>query len=309
MDNLAPVVLFVYNRPTHTLKTLEALSLNFLADQSKLFVFIDGPKKNADIDTIELIEETKRVVNSKIWCKEQEVFVNHTNLGLAESIIHGVTSIINKFGSIIVLEDDLVTSKYFLTFMNQALHVNALEERIACISGYNYPVEEKLPVVYFLKGADCWGWATWKRAWDEFEYDGRILANKILKSKRKREFNFDDSYPYYDMLLDQINGKNSSWAIRWYASAFLNDKLCLYPGKSLVKNIGLDGSGTHSGSELDHMNLKYLEDINIEIPPNMSIIEDKISKKIISQYFRKNFRGQEFIINKLWSYVRLKFWK
>lgn len=309
MNNLAPIVLFVYNRPIHTLKTLEALSLNLLADQSKLFVFIDGPKKNADVDTIELIEETKRVVNSKVWCKEQEVFANHTNLGLAESIIQGVTSIINKFGSIIVLEDDLVTSKYFLTFMNQALHVNALEERIACISGYNYPVEEKLPVVYFLKGADCWGWATWKRAWNEFEYDGRILANKILKSKRKREFNFDDSYPYYDMLLDQINGKNSSWAIRWYASAFLNDKLCLYPGKSLVKNIGLDGSGTHSGSELDHMNSKYLEDINIEIPTNMSIIEDKTSKKIISQYFRKNFRGQEFIIfNKLWSYVMLKFW-
>lgn len=292
MKKLAPVALFVYNRPIHTLQTLEALSSNLLADQTNLFVFLDGPKNGADPNTIELIRETKNVINSRQWCKEQILIERETNLGLAESIIQGVTKLVNQFGSIIVLEDDLVTSKYFLSFMNKALNTFELEEKVACISGYNYPVENKLPETFFLKGADCWGWATWKRSWNDFEPNGQKLADKIKILKLESEFDFDNSFPYFQMLLDQISKKNNSWAIRWYASAFLKDKLCLYPGVSLIKNIGLDGSGTHSGSDLDFMNAVLFEDHNVTIDSSMLLVEDTASKSILANYFRKKFKMQ-----------------
>jgi hypothetical protein len=227
MNNLAPLALFVYDRPLHTKKTLEAISNNLLADQTILYVFIDGPKTNADENTIERIKETKNIVKFSNCCKELVVIERNTNLGLANSIISGVTELVNKFGSIIVLEDDLVTSKYFLSFMNEALQSYESENRVACISAYIYPVEEILPDTFFLKGADCWGWATWKRAWDNFEQDGIILAKQLKDRELVKEFDFENSYPYFQMLQDQIAKKNNSWAIRWYASSFLKGQLCL----------------------------------------------------------------------------------
>lgn len=312
MEKLAPVALFVYNRPDHTRQTLEALSSNLLADQTNLFVFIDGPKVGTDMNTIKLINETKQIVNSRKWCKEQHIIERETNLGLAESIIQGVTKLVSQFGSIIVLEDDLVSSKYFLSFMNNALKIFEFEEKVACISGYNYPVKDKLPDTFFIKGADCWGWATWKRAWEDFEPDGQKLVLKIQKMKRESEFDFDNSFPYFQMLLDQISNKNNSWAIRWYASTFLKDKLCLYPRLSLIRNIGLDGSGTHSGSGLDFMNAEVFEAHDISISCTMFIEEDKASKLILANYFRNNFtmrpvgifqRMKNLILNSIKKYI------
>jgi hypothetical protein len=294
MDNLAPIALFVYDRPSHTKKTLEAISANMLADKTSLYVFIDGPKYNADPTTIERVKETKEIVKSNKWCKDLNIIERDSNLGLANSIISGVTELVNKFGNIIVLEDDLVTTKYFLTYMNLALKMYETEDRVACISGYNYPIEGFLPDTFFLKGADCWGWATWKRAWDNFEKDGTILAKQIQVRKIKREFDFDNSFPYFQMLQDQIAGKNNSWAIRWYASSFLKGQLCLYPRKSFIKNIGLDGSGTHSGTGLDFMNNKsFSENYNLVLNKT-NIQEDKFTKALIIKYFRKNFKKDKF---------------
>jgi hypothetical protein len=294
MLTLAPIALFVYDRPSHTKQTLDAISANMFADQTSLYVFIDGPKFNADQSTIERINETKQIVKSSNWCKDLIVIERDSNLGLANSIISGVTELVNKFGSAIVLEDDLVTSKYFLTFMNQALEFYESENRVACISGYNYPVEGLLPDIFFLKGADCWGWATWKRAWDNFEQDGTILAKQIQDRKLKREFDFDNSFPYYQMLEDQIACKNNSWAIRWYASSFLKGQLCLYPGKSFIKNIGLDGSGTHSGNGLDFLNTNsFCENYNL-VFNKTNIQEDKFTKSLLVKYFRDNFKKDKF---------------
>ena len=146
-----------------------------------------------------------------------------------------------------MLEDDLLTSPYFLDFMNEGLSIYEEDEKVISIHGYVYPISEKLPETFFLRGADCWGWATWKRGWDLFEPDGGLLLNKLEESKQTEEFDFNRSYPYTQMLKDQINGKTNSWAVRWYASAFLQNKYTLYPGKSLVSNIGGDGSGTNTG--------------------------------------------------------------
>ncbi|GHT84207.1 hypothetical protein FACS1894137_06970 [Spirochaetia bacterium] len=148
----------------------------------------------------------------------------------------------------IVLEDDLITSPYFLTYMNDALNLYEQDERVVSIHGYVYPIKQKLPDYFFLRGADCWGWATWKRGWDLFNPDGQFLLNEIKKQKLEKHFNFNNTFNYTGMLQAQIDGKVSSWAIRWYASAFLENKYTLYPGMSFIENIGNDGSGTHRGS-------------------------------------------------------------
>ncbi|MEO5998770.1 MAG: methyltransferase, TIGR04325 family [Chitinophagaceae bacterium] len=247
--NLAPIVLFVYNRPDHTQQTLEALFNNELASQSILYVFADGPKENATIEDVNKINQTRSIVKNKEWCKAVIVVEKEENEGLANSIIAGVTKIINHFGKIIVLEDDIVTGKGFLKYMNEALNLYEDDERVISIHGYNYPIKfNGSNETYFLKGADCWGWATWSRGWSLFELDAESLYNQIGEKNLNYTFDFDGAYPYTAMLKNQMEKKVDSWAIRWYASAFLKNKYTLYPRVSLVKNIGLDGSGTHGKS-------------------------------------------------------------
>jgi hypothetical protein len=132
--------------------------------------------------------------------------------------------------------------------MNDGLVRYEHEERVISIHGYIYPVKDVLPETFFIRGADCWGWATWKRGWDLFEADGKKLQEQIKVHKIKKSFNYDGVYDLTGMLASQVKGKVDSWAIRWYASAVLADKLTLYPGKSLIVNIGNDSSGTHCGT-------------------------------------------------------------
>lgn len=248
MPGLAPVILFVYNRPDHTRQVLESLDACSLAGDTELFVFADGPKSGATDDERGKINETQAVLREKNWCKQRHLIISEKNKGLAKSVIDGVTQIVTQYGKVIVLEDDLVCVPHFLSYMNKALDVYENEDRVISITGYIYPVQEKLPETFFLRGADCWSWATWKRGWDLFNSDGSKLLYEIEERGLQNDFDFEGTYSYTQMLRDQVDGKNSSWAIRWYASAFLRDKLTLYPGQSLVKNIGMDGSGTHCGS-------------------------------------------------------------
>jgi Glycosyl transferase family 2 len=241
----APIVLFVYNRPLHTKQTIEALQRNSLAAESELFIYSDAPKNESAISEVARVREYIATVKGfkKVTITERE-----HNLGLAKSIIDGVTSIVDDYSKVIVLEDDLVTSPYFLQFMNDGLSMYQSDAVVASIHGYVYPIDNTdLPESFFVKGADCWGWATWKRAWSYFESDGGKLLNEIRSRKLERAFDYDGSYPLVKMLKGQIAGKNNSWAIRWYASAYLQGMLTLYPSRSLVRNIGQDCSGTHSG--------------------------------------------------------------
>jgi hypothetical protein len=242
--DLAPIALFVYNRLWHTQKTVEALKKNELAAESELFVFSDGARTGADKKKVRAVREYLKKIDG---VKKVTVIERDRNLGLSRSIITGVTEIVNQYGRIIVLEDDIVTSPYFLRFMNEALEFYKDEGKVISIHGYVYPVKAMLPETFFLRGADCWGWATWKRGWELFEPDGRKLLNELKVRKLTHRFDFDGAYGYTGMLEGQIKGKNDSWAVRWYASAFIQDKLTLYPGRSLVYNIGVDASGTHCG--------------------------------------------------------------
>jgi len=241
--NLSPIILFVFNRPDHTRRVIEALEKNDLASESDLFIYSDAPKKQPDEVKV---REVRDYISGVTGFKKVTVITRDKNFGLANNIIDGVSTVVSEYGKVIVLEDDLVTSPYFLKYMNEALDKYEKAETVVCIHGYMKPVDVKLPDTFFLKGADCWGWATWKRGWEIYERDGRKLLKALLINNLTREFDYDGAYPFTQMLSDQIKGKNNSWAIRWQASAFIKNKLTLYPGKSLVQNIGNDGSGVHS---------------------------------------------------------------
>lgn len=279
-DMPAPIILFVYNRFTHTLQVVKALLANEQASSSDLFIYSDAPKTEKIQGDVEKIRSYLRNIRG---FKSITIVERKTNWGLANNIIDGVTSVVNEYGKVIVLEDDLVVSPYFLKYMNEALDLYEKEEQVACIHGYVYPVKRKLPETFFIKGADCWGWATWKRSWDLFCSDGKALLNEIEKRNLKKEFDFNNSYPYFRMLKDQIEGKNNSWAVRWYASAFLQNKYTLYPGRSLIKQIGVDGSGTHCG--VNEMFNVTLTDSPIELSDN-AIQESAQGRDAFRFYFR-----------------------
>ena len=249
MLEISPIVLFVYNRPWHTAQTLNALLQNELAGESPLFVYADGAKQNATKEQLEKVAEVRKVIRSKKWCKQVQIIESDKNKGLAHSIISGVTEIVNKYGKVIVLEDDIVTSRGFLKYMNDALDLYSGNERVGCIHAWNYDLDARgyNSSTFFLKGADCWGWATWKRSWDLLDKNGAALMENIVSKKQQFDFERRGTHKFIEMLQSQINGTNDSWAIRWHASLFLANKYCLQPTKSIVKNIGLDSSGIHCG--------------------------------------------------------------
>ena len=245
MTDYAPISLFVYNRLDHTRRTVDSLRANAYAAQSDLYVFADAARDERDAENVEAVREFVRGIDG---FKSLTVIEKDRNYGLAASIIGGVTDVLRRHDRVIVMEDDLVTSPFFLRYMNEALEHYANDERVASIHGYVYPTNLPLPETFFLRGADCWGWATWRRGWALFNPDGSALLAELYATNSTREFDFDGAFQYTGMLRDQIAGANNSWAIRWYASAFLRNKLTLYPGRSLVVNIGTDASGTHCGS-------------------------------------------------------------
>lgn len=238
----APIALFAYNRLAHVTQTVQALLRNPEARDSELYVFSDAANTAMAADPVAVVRHYLHGVSG---FAAVHVIERPENYGLARSIIDGVTRLCERYGRVIVVEDDLVTSPHFLRFMNDGLNRYEHVGRVISIHGYQYPVTTSLPETFFLRGADCWGWATWKRGWDLFEANGRLLLRQLKERKLTHRFDFDGAYPYTRMLKKQIEGKNNSWAIRWHASAFLRDKLTLYPGRSLVRNIGTDNSGTH----------------------------------------------------------------
>lgn len=244
MRTLAPIILFVYNRPKHTRRTLEALEKNLLAKDSLLYIISDAPK---NADAVENVNKVRAIIREPWDFKHITIIERQKNWGLAENVIDGVTKIINDHGKAIVLEDDLETSPYTLTYFNDALHRYEHEERVMEISGYMYPVEhpKRLPKSFFFRVANSWGWATWKRAWDHFDPDINALT-KHFKRKDIRRFSIEGKENFWKQVKEYKAGKINSWAIRWYLSVFNQDGLVLYPRQSMIQNIGTDGSGTHS---------------------------------------------------------------
>ena len=281
---LAPILLFVYNRPDHVRRGVESLLANELAKDSELYIFSDAAKDEAAQPAV---DEVRQFIHTITGFKEIHYVERSENWGLARSIIDGVTTLVNQYGRVIVLEDDLIVAPYFLQFMNDALETYQNEEKVCHIQACDFTKAPTLPDTFLIKWTGSWGWATWKRAWMLFNPDGQELLDELVRRRQTYRFDFNGKYGYTRMLRRQIQGKNNSWAIRWNASLFLADKLSLNVGKSLVQNEGFDGSGTNCGGG----NL-YATDLWMEPLPVVKIQpiqeNEKARKAFVKYYARTN---------------------
>ena len=270
MQTFAPIALFVYNRPQHTERTLKFLKQNELAAESRLYVFSDGPKTAADEQAV---SEVRDVIKNIEGFKNVTIVARDKNMGLAESIIAGVNRLVADYKQVIVLEDDLITSPFTLTYFNEALNRYRNEDKVMHIGAYMYNLKDhKLPETFFYRAATSWGWATWERAWQHFEPNVDVLI-KQFDAKKKSDFSIEHTMNFWKQIMDFKKGKNNSWAIRWYASIFLRGGLTLNPSHSLVNNIGHDGTGIHSGINDIYnviINPKAIKEFPVEIKENQT---------------------------------------
>ena len=280
MQTYSPIALFTYNRADKTQRAVESLLQNKEAKYSDLFVFADGPKtpeKKAGV------EENRKYIHTISGFNSVQIIEREKNWGLANSLIAGITEVINKYGKVIVVEDDLILSPYFLQFMNDGLEKYKDDDRVSSISGFIPPVEEKMPNTFFLRYFECWGWATWDRAWKLLNTDTKYLLRKVRM--KTYDFNLDGSCGLYGILYCQKVGSVNSWYIRLYASFYLANKLTLFPGKTLVTNEGLDGSGTHCvKSDNSSTSIYYDKPIEIDY---IVVEENKKARYLVSQSFKK----------------------
>jgi hypothetical protein len=291
---LAPIALFVYNRPEHTIKTLDALSQCELASESDLYIFADGPKENASKENIDKIQKVNEVINGVKWAKNIYIERKQTNLGLAKSIVAGVTALCNKFGRVIVLEDDLLVSRYFLTYMNSSLEKYKDCSNVYQISGFMYPVSFKSKDdAFFLHLTTTWGWGTWDRAWKLYDWNPKDIQEKIQNKAIMRRFDLNGAYPYSKMLIDRMNGKNDSWGILWWWAVYNANGLVLHPVKTFVANIGFDGTGTHCGKSGGSFKSIITDFAGIKLPLDIKensrcfrILRKKLKKGLLSKILK-----------------------
>lgn len=252
---LAPIAVFCYNRPWHAEKTLDALSNNILAGESQLYVFCDGPKANASEEQIRKIEETRQIVRKKRWCKDVQIIESDVNQGLRSSIITGVSKVIGEHGSVIVVEDDLETSPFFLNYMNNCLEKYKDYRGVFSISAQSCVNPKEFPRdypydVYAYPTHLPWGWATWKDRWDLVDWD----IDKKIKEPLESQPSMRDAFMragqdlYYRSLRDRLNGLDV-WSICFSLAHFQHHAVSIRPIVSYVHNTGFDGSGVNCGNQ------------------------------------------------------------
>lgn len=280
----APVALFAYRRPDHVRRTLASLAANPEARGTDLIAFVDGPRTPAQADAVAAtIAEIRRVEGFR----SVTVHDRPVNYGLSASVVDGVEQVLADYPSVIVLEDDLEVSPAFLAYMNDGLQRFAETDEVVSIHGYVYPLRRPVPPAYVIRGADCWGWSTWRRGWQVYRSDGAALLAELHERGLERVFDFDGAFPYTAMLRAQVQGRIDSWAVRWYASAFLAGKVTVYPGRSLVRNIGQDGSGTHGDVGSAHHAALPGRAPDLAILQGRPIAEDPDARAAFRDYFRR----------------------
>lgn len=288
MQTLAPIILFVYNRPKHTRQALVALEKNLLAKDSLLYIVSDAAK---NADAVEPVNQVRAIIREPWDFKHITIIERQKNLGIADNILDGVTKVINRHGKAIVLEDNLETSPYALAYFNDALYRYADDAPVMGISGYMYPVEhpKRLPKSFFFRVANGWGWATWKRAWDHFNPDIDTLTTP-LKRKDIKRFSVEGKEDFWKQVKAFKAGKTDSWLIRWYLSIFNQDGLVLYPRQSMIKYMKTEDSGIDDvyHVELATRKIKYFP---------KQIIENEKAYEAIKQFYinRKGNIAERFI--------------
>lgn len=242
---MTPIAVFTYNRPEHTRRALTSLSRCARLDECPVYVYCDGARAPNHMARVDATRQTVRA-----WAAEHQATVVERphNLGLARSIVTGVTDLCQHYGRVIVIEDDLVVSPDFVDYMLQALDRYAGCPVVYQVSGYMFPVEHPpTPDAFFLPLTTTWGWATWQRAWQHFDWTARGWEQRLSRPPVRLRFDLDGSYPYFAMLKQRLQGRNDSWGVLWWYAVFSAAGLVLHPRRSLVWNGGFDGSGTHCG--------------------------------------------------------------
>jgi acetyltransferase-like isoleucine patch superfamily enzyme len=293
----APIVAFVYNRPAHTAKMLNALANNNLANESELFIYADGPKPNLDNKALNLIKEVDDIISNLKGFKNVTIIKRDTNFGLADNIADGVTAISKKYGKVIVLEDDIVTAPNFLTYMNNALDFYEHQEKVMHISGYMYPNAAKanLPETFCYNVPLCWGWATWDRAWKHYNNDAVDLWKQLFNLKKWEKYDAFGGQYLSSQLAQNVSGKLKTWFVKWHTSVFLNDGLTIFPNQSLVDNIGFDDSGVNNISTPVFKVHNLASEIKIKtIPLEINLDSEKVFKGFYAQFndYKSTFKNK-----------------
>lgn len=260
----APILLFCYKRLEVLKTTILELQKNFLAQESDLYIFSDGPKNLNDQVAINRVRVYLKTIQG---FKKIKIFESYTNKGLANSIIDGVTQMFEIFDKVIVLEDDLLTSKNFLSYMNQCLNHYEQHKEVFSISGYSFPIKKQNIDVYFTKRSSSWGWATWKDRWDIIDWNVSDYNNFKKSIKLQKSFNQMGS-DLSSMLKKQMEGHMDSWAIRWCYHQFKEDLFTVYPIISKVVNNGFSDGATHTFDTINKYNtvLDQSGNVNFEFP-------------------------------------------
>lgn len=284
LQTLAPIVLFTYNRLDHTRRTIEALQKNIYAKDSRLFVYSDAPKNKQSEESVQSVRSYLHTVEGFM---EVTIIERTENYGLARNIIDGVTSVVNEYGKIIVLEDDIITSKWFLKYMNDALELYKDASRVMEVNGFVLPVDDNdLPETFFLDMGDCWGWGTWARAWKFFERNPQKAKNHFTPKEVWR-FNLDGTCEdRWQQVLMNCTGEIYTWAIFWDVAIFLQKGVSLFPHRALVRNIGMDGSGEHCTSE-DFEQVMTMKQFS-KFPSKIQV-EEKAKKRYREYYLMAKF--------------------
>lgn len=238
----APICLFVYKRIDSLKLTVEALQKNYLSQQSDLYIFSDSAKALEDQKSVNTVREYLRSIDG---FREVVIHESTQNNGLANSIIEGVSKILEDHKNVIVLEDDLVTTRNFLLFMNQALDYYDENTGIKSINGFSLKIKSnRKGDVFFHSRTYSWGWATWQNRWNKDTFSKKRIKQKITQEKLD-QFRESCGADAPKMLMDSLEGLNDSWYARWMYSHFEEDKLAVYPYKSKVRNVGFSKEGTH----------------------------------------------------------------
>ena len=283
---LAPVVLFTYNRLMHTKKVISSLNENSLCIFTDLIVFSDGPKEKKHESEVNKIRSYLKTIDG---FKSVKIIERKKNIGLAESIIEGVSDVIDDYGKIIVLEDDIEVSKYFLEFMNQSLNFYEKKKKVWHINSWSLGINDiDINDYFFHSNVSCWGWGTWKDRWIHFKKNPEQIVSR-WSMKQIYKFNLDGHQDYFKQIKLNYKNKINTWAAFWAASVFENKGLCLTPKAPFSRNIGFDATGTNCKYDDPWSPQAKLFDIpeSYEFPEDL--FEDFYAREQIKKYYRKNF--------------------
>jgi hypothetical protein len=294
MNELAPILLFTYKRLSTLIKTVEALKLNTQALESDLYIFSDGAKSNSDQSQIQHIRSYLKTITG---FRKIIIFESPENKGLAKSIIEGVSKVIKLKGKVIVLEDDLITTSNFLTYMNFSLDKYQFTNQVFSISGYSFNLgiaHNETQDSYFLNRGWSWGWATWEDRWTAVDWDVKEYKNFVNDGPARKEFSKGGS-DLNDMLQKQMSGELDSWAIRWFFHQYQVKGLTLYPILSKIDNAGFDQDATHTTGS----SKRYLPKLDNKLSEEFlfpQLIE-------VTPFYQKRFQSKMGIHARIWSKI------